>query len=77
LSQPAPSQPSNGSPLILAAPVPRQLKDYRDGKLLDIVRLSVSTDGKTIHGVDTAVPVSRTSRYTLDRVSGPAPVAGH
>jgi hypothetical protein len=59
------------------SPTEVEERDYRDGKLLDIVHLSVSADGKTIHGVDTAVQVGRTGRYTLDRVSGPAPVAGH
>jgi hypothetical protein len=59
------------------SPTQVEERDYRNGKLIDIVHLSVSADGKTIHGVDTAVQVGRTSRFTLDKVSGPAPGAGH
>jgi hypothetical protein len=51
-------------------------RDYRNGKLFEIVRLRVSADGKTLHGVDTAVGVGRIGHFTMDKESGPAS-AGH
>ena len=48
-------------------PMQVEERDYRDGKLFDILRLTVSADGKTIHGTDTAVGLGRTSHFTLDK----------
>jgi hypothetical protein len=59
------------------SPTAVEERDYRGGKLFEIVHLSVSADGKTLHGVDSAVQVGRTTRFTMDKVSGPAPIAGH
>jgi hypothetical protein len=41
--------------------------DYDKGKLVDVVRMTVSTDGKTLHIVDHSVRTNRTTRYSADK----------
>lgn len=41
--------------------------DYDKGKLVDVTRMTVSADGKTLHIVDHNVRMNRTTRYTADK----------
>jgi hypothetical protein len=41
--------------------------DYDKGKLVDVVRMTVSADGKTLQIVDHAVRTNRTNRFTADK----------
>jgi hypothetical protein len=41
--------------------------DYDKGKLVDVIRMTVSADGKTLHVVDHSVRTNRTTRYTADK----------
>jgi hypothetical protein len=41
--------------------------DYDKGKLVDVVRMTVSADGKTLHIVDHNVRANRTNRFTADK----------
>jgi hypothetical protein len=50
------------------SPTQVEERDYRAGKLFEILRLSVSADGKTLHVTDTSVGVARITRYTMDKV---------
>ena len=43
--------------------------DYQKGKLVDVTRMTVSADGKTLHVVDHNVRQNRTTKYTADRQS--------
>jgi hypothetical protein len=41
--------------------------DYQKGKLVDVERMSVAADGKTLHIVDHNMRTDRTLRYTADK----------
>jgi hypothetical protein len=41
--------------------------DYNKGKLVEVIRMTVSTDGKTLHIVDLNVRENRTNRYSADK----------
>jgi hypothetical protein len=41
--------------------------DYQKGKLVDVTRMTVAADGKTLHVVDHNVRTNRTTRYTADK----------
>ena len=41
--------------------------DYQNGKLVDVSRMTVSADGKTVHVTDHNIRTDRTTRYTLNK----------
>jgi hypothetical protein len=41
--------------------------DYQKGKLVDVERMTVTADGKTLHVVDHNIRTDRTTRYTADK----------